>query len=174
MSWQGRQIVHTKKGTKIRKNEGIWNNESFTAEKITESLFLEDIGTGDLTSQSIFGEQSCEAEIVAKSEGIFAGAAIIKEGFSLLDENVQIILHKKDGDMLHKGEVIAELHGPAAALLSGERVVLNLIQRLSGIATMTREAVRCLDDEQIKICDTRKTTPYQNAGEICCQSRRRV
>lgn len=127
--------------------------------KLLNHFFLEDIGTGDLTSQSIFGEQSCEAEIVAKSEGIFAGAAIIKEGFSLLDENVQSILHKKDGDMLHKGEVIAELHGPAAALLSGERVVLNLIQRLSGIATMTREAVRCLDDEQIKICDTRKTTP---------------
>ncbi|MED4610809.1 carboxylating nicotinate-nucleotide diphosphorylase [Bacillus subtilis] len=127
--------------------------------KLLNHFFLEDIGTGDLTSQSIFGEQSCEAEIVAKSEGIFAGAAIIKEGFSLLDENVQIILHKKDGDMLHKGEVIAELHGPAAVLLSGERVVLNLIQRLSGIATMTREAVRCLDDEQIKICDTRKTTP---------------
>lgn len=65
--------------------------------------------------------------------------------------------------MLHKGEVIAELHGPAAALLSGERVVLNLIQRLSGIATMTREAVRCLDDEQIKICDTRK----QHRGSEC-------
>ncbi len=84
---------------------------------------------------------------------------MIKEGFALLDKNVQIILHKRDGDILRKGEVIAVLRGPAAALLSGERVVLNLIQRLSGIATMTREAVRRLDDEQIKICDTRKTTP---------------
>ncbi|MDL9994803.1 carboxylating nicotinate-nucleotide diphosphorylase [Bacillus stercoris] len=127
--------------------------------KLLNHFFLEDIGSGDLTSQSIFGEQNCEAEIVAKSEGIFAGAAVIKEGFALLDENVQIILHKKDGDILRKGEVIAVLCGPAAALLSGERVVLNLIQRLSGIATMTREAVRRLDDEQIKICDTRKTTP---------------
>ncbi|MEW4972301.1 carboxylating nicotinate-nucleotide diphosphorylase [Bacillus stercoris] len=127
--------------------------------KLLNHFFLEDIGSGDLTSQSIFGEQSCEAEIVAKSEGIFAGAAVIKEGFALLDKNVQIILHKKDGDILRKGEVIAVLRGPAAALLSGERVVLNLIQRLSGIATMTREAVHRLDDEQIKICDTRKTTP---------------
>ncbi|WP_416723292.1 carboxylating nicotinate-nucleotide diphosphorylase [Bacillus stercoris] len=127
--------------------------------KLLNHFFLEDIGSGDLTSQSIFGEQSCEAEIVAKSAGIFAGAAVIKEGFALLDKNVQIILHKKDGDILRKGEVIAGLCGPAAALLSGERVVLNLIQRLSGIATMTREAVHRLDDEQIKICDTRKTTP---------------
>lgn len=114
---------------------------------------------GDLTSQSIFGEQSCEAKIVAKSDGIFAGAAVIKEGFMLLDEDVQTRLHKTDGDILRKGEVIAVLRGPAAALLSGERVVLNLIQRLSGIATMTGEAVRRLDDEQIEICDTRKTTP---------------
>ncbi|RPK05583.1 Quinolinate phosphoribosyltransferase [Bacillus subtilis] len=114
---------------------------------------------GDLTSQAIFREQSCEAEIVAKSDGIFAGAAVIKEGFALLDENVQTILHKSDGDILRKGEGIAVLRGPAAALLSGERVVLNLIQRMSGIATMTMEAVRRLDDEQIKICDTRKTTP---------------
>ncbi|MBV2240957.1 hypothetical protein KQR57_14775 [Bacillus inaquosorum] len=68
-------------------------------------------------------------------------------------------MHKTDGDILRKGEVIAVLCGPAVALLSGERVVLNLIQRMSGIATMTREAVRRLDDEQIKICDTRKTTP---------------
>ncbi|MCI3983740.1 carboxylating nicotinate-nucleotide diphosphorylase [Bacillus vallismortis] len=127
--------------------------------KMLNHFFLEDIGMGDLTSQSIFGEQSCEAKIVAKSDGIFAGAAVIKEGFMLLDQDVQTRLHKTDGDILRKGEVIAVLRGPAAALLSGERVVLNLIQRLSGIATMTGEAVRRLDDEQIEICDTRKTTP---------------
>ncbi|CAN2249819.1 carboxylating nicotinate-nucleotide diphosphorylase [Bacillus vallismortis] len=127
--------------------------------KMLNHFFLEDIGMGDLTSQSIFGEQSCEAKIVAKSDGIFAGAAVVKEGFMLLDQDVQTRLHKTDGDILRKGEVIAVLRGPAAALLSGERVVLNLIQRLSGIATMTGEAVRRLDDEQIEICDTRKTTP---------------
>ncbi|MDP4525303.1 carboxylating nicotinate-nucleotide diphosphorylase [Bacillus halotolerans] len=127
--------------------------------KLLNHFFHEDIGTGDLTSQSIFEGQNCEASIVAKSDGIFAGAAVIKEGFALLDEKVQTFLHKKDGDHLQKGDVIAVLRGPAAALLSGERVVLNLIQRLSGIATMTRQAVERLDDEQIKICDTRKTTP---------------
>ncbi|PRP56684.1 carboxylating nicotinate-nucleotide diphosphorylase [Bacillus halotolerans] len=127
--------------------------------KLLNHFFHEDIGTGDLTSQSIFEGQNCEASIVAKSDGIFAGAAVIKEGFALLDEKVQTFLHKKDGDHLQKSDVIAVLRGPAAALLSGERVVLNLIQRLSGIATMTRQAVERLDDEQIKICDTRKTTP---------------
>ncbi|MCY9091712.1 carboxylating nicotinate-nucleotide diphosphorylase [Bacillus mojavensis] len=127
--------------------------------KLLNHFFHEDIGTGDLTSQSIFEGQNCEASIVAKSDGIFAGAAVIKEGFALLDEKVQTCLHKKDGDHLQKGDVIAVLRGPAAALLSGERVVLNLIQRLSGIATMTRQAVARLDDDQIKICDTRKTTP---------------
>ncbi|MFJ9291158.1 carboxylating nicotinate-nucleotide diphosphorylase [Bacillus halotolerans] len=127
--------------------------------KLLNHFFHEDIGTGDLTSQSIFEGQNCEASIVAKSDGIFAGAAVIKEGFAFLDEKVQTFLHKKDGDHLRKGDVIAVLRGPAAALLSGERVVLNLIQRLSGIATMTRQAVERLDDEQIKVCDTRKTTP---------------
>ncbi|MCO4849879.1 carboxylating nicotinate-nucleotide diphosphorylase [Bacillus vallismortis] len=135
--------------------------------KMLNRFFLEDIGMGDLTSQSIFGEQSCEAKIVAKSDGIFAGAAVIKEGFMLLDEDVQTHLHKTDGDILQKGEVIAALRGPAAALLSGERVILNLIQRLSGIATMTGEAVRRLDDEQIEICDTRKTTPGLRMLEKC-------
>ncbi|MFO3787450.1 carboxylating nicotinate-nucleotide diphosphorylase [Bacillus mojavensis] len=127
--------------------------------KLLNHFFHEDIGTGDLTSQSIFEGQNCEASIVAKSDGIFAGAAVIKEGFALLDEKVQTCLHKKDGDHLQKGDVIAVLRGPAAALLSGERVVLNLIQRLSGIATMTRQAVALLGDDHIKICDTRKTTP---------------
>lgn len=93
--WQGKQIVHTKKGTKMRKTKGFGEMNHLQLKKLLNHFFHEDIGTGDLTSQSIFEGQNCEASIVAKSDGIFAGAAVIKEGFALLDEKVQTFLHKK-------------------------------------------------------------------------------
>ncbi|ATO28110.1 nicotinate-nucleotide diphosphorylase (carboxylating) [Bacillus atrophaeus] len=127
--------------------------------KMLEYFFQEDIGTGDLTSQAIFSGHSCEAFIIAKSNGIFAGGSIIKEGYALIDKEVRTVLKKEDGDTVRKGDAIATLSGPTAALLTGERVILNLIQRLSGIATMTKHAVDRLDDPSIKLCDTRKTTP---------------
>lgn len=72
-------------------------------------------------------------------------------------------LHKKDGDLVEKGEIIATVQGPIASLLTAERVILNVIQRMSGIATMTRKAVLALDSSHTRICDTRKTMP----GYVC-------
>ncbi|MEC1262938.1 carboxylating nicotinate-nucleotide diphosphorylase [Bacillus swezeyi] len=128
--------------------------------QMLEEFFKEDIGWGDLTSQAVFNEDhQCEAVITAKEDGLFAGAMVIKEGFRLINETIAVDLRKKDGEPVEKGDVIAYLKGPAASLLTGERVVLNLIQRMSGIATLTNQSVIRLNDPSISICDTRKTTP---------------
>ncbi|MFB5762498.1 carboxylating nicotinate-nucleotide diphosphorylase [Paenibacillus medicaginis] len=133
--------------------------ERLQLKRMLEAFFTEDIGSGDLTSSLIFEDQVCEAVIHSKGSGIFAGSDVIREGFALCDADIEVEMCRRDGDALAPGTVIAELKGSAAALLTGERVVLNLIQRMSGIATLTRECVTRLNDSSIRICDTRKTTP---------------
>ncbi|CAM4143292.1 nicotinate-nucleotide pyrophosphorylase [Bacillus manliponensis] len=131
--------------------------------KIQEALkrfFLEDIGERDVTSQLIFPDDLvAKGTFLVKDTGVFCGVSIIQEGFALLDKRVEIILHKKDGDGVTKGEVIATVEGPISSLLTGERVVLNMIQRMSGVATMTKKAVQVLESDHTRICDTRKTMP---------------
>lgn len=128
--------------------------------KKLEEFFLEDLGELDISSQTIFGEKSRgEAVILAKEEGVFAGANVIEIGYSLFGSNIKVNLKKQDGDLLQKGDIIAEIEGPVAVILSGERVILNLIQRMSGIATLTNKAVHLLGSNTTRICDTRKTSP---------------
>jgi nicotinate-nucleotide pyrophosphorylase (carboxylating) len=125
-----------------------------------EQFFLEDIGDRDLTSDLIFGEeQHGEMRLISKEKGIFCGEEIIYTGFRLLHEQIEINCFAKDGEGIEVGHVIATIKGPVNQLLKGERVVLNLIQRMSGIATVTREANKVLNSEHTRICDTRKTTP---------------
>lgn len=125
-----------------------------------EQFFIEDIGDQDLTSELIFGENA-EGEIVflAKENGIFCGKEIIQTGFSILDNRIQTVVLVNDGDCIEKGQILAKVKGMVSLLLKGERVILNLIQRMSGIATITNKAVSALNSEYTKICDTRKTTP---------------
>jgi nicotinate-nucleotide pyrophosphorylase (carboxylating) len=128
--------------------------------KKLEEFFLEDLGELDISSQTIFGtEARGEAIILAKEDGILAGVNVIAAGYSLFQEKVDVHLKKQDGDELKKGDTIAEIVGPAAVILSGERVILNLLQRMSGIATLTNKAVKLLDSDHTRICDTRKTSP---------------
>lgn len=128
--------------------------------KELQSFLLEDIGHGDITSQAIFPmDEQGEGVFVAKQTGTIAGLDIIREAYQLLDPSMQITLKCADGDTVTKGQVIAEVQGYVAFLLTGERVILNLLQRMSGIATMTKSAVLALNDDRITICDTRKTTP---------------
>lgn len=128
--------------------------------KKLEEFFLEDLGELDLSSQTIFGKDSRgDAVIIAKEDGIFAGAEVIEAGYSLFDPNVNVTLKKQDRDELIKGDVIAEIEGPVAVILSGERVILNLLQRMSGIATLTNKATSLLQSNHSRICDTRKTSP---------------
>ncbi|MBT2660659.1 carboxylating nicotinate-nucleotide diphosphorylase [Bacillus sp. ISL-45] len=127
---------------------------------LLEQFFIEDIGERDVTSELIFGKEiKGSLVLISKDDGIFCGEQIIQTGFRLLDEGSQIILHVQDGDKVVKGQELALITGRVSALLKAERVVLNLVQRMSGIATKTNEAVRVLDSAKTRICDTRKTTP---------------
>ncbi|WP_010282035.1 carboxylating nicotinate-nucleotide diphosphorylase [Bacillus timonensis] len=128
--------------------------------QLLQSYFIEDIGEVDITSESIFPEDKRgKAKFYVKEDGIFAGSSIIKNAYSLLDSSVEVSFIKKDGDFLQKGDVLAIVEGPMAKLLTGERVILNLIQRMSGIATTTNQAVTALNSSHTRICDTRKTVP---------------
>ncbi|WP_343799743.1 carboxylating nicotinate-nucleotide diphosphorylase [Bacillus carboniphilus] len=128
--------------------------------KKLEEFFMEDWGDYDLTTESIFSESDQGTfTILAKQDGVFAGSIIIEEGYKMLQKDCEITCFKQDGNLVKKGEIIAEVSGRLQSLLTGERVILNLIQRMSGIATITREAVSKVEGSQTRICDTRKTTP---------------
>ncbi|KKI92321.1 nicotinate-nucleotide pyrophosphorylase [Bacillus sp. SA1-12] len=128
--------------------------------KKLEEFFLEDLGEWDVSSQTIFGpEARGKAVIISKEKGILAGVDVIHTGFSLFQEKVEVNLKKHDGDKLNNGDIIAEIEGPVATILSGERVILNILQRMSGISTLTNKAVNLLRSDHTRICDTRKTSP---------------
>lgn len=125
-----------------------------------EKFFIEDIGEQDITTDLIFADDT-EGEIVflAKDEGIFCGEEIIKTGFQLLNTEISTRVFVKDGQAIKYGDQLARVSGKIADLLKGERVILNLVQRMSGIATLTHKTVTTLDSGHTKVCDTRKTTP---------------
>lgn len=131
------------------------------AKKLIESFLIEDVGTGDLSTNLVFGtEQIGNGIFLAKDDGIVCGTDIISITYSAFgDDSVDITLFKNDGDPVKKGEDIAHVEGKVSTLLTCERVILNLMQRMSGIATYTHNAVTTLDDDTIRICDTRKTHP---------------
>jgi len=125
-----------------------------------EKFFIEDIGEQDITTDLIFSDQTTgKIVFLSKDEGIFCGEEVIKTGFLLLNNELTIELFVKDGQAIEKGQELAHVSGKIADLLKGERVVLNLIQRMSGIATLTEKAVHTLDSGHTRVCDTRKTTP---------------
>ena len=128
--------------------------------KMLGDFLIEDLGEGDQTTDLIFSKQNHgQLMFVAKEAGIFCGIDIIQVGFSLLNESIDIELHVSDGQKINRGDKLAVMTGAVADLLKGERVILNLIQRMSGIATLTNQAVKVLNSPHTKICDTRKTTP---------------
>lgn len=128
--------------------------------KMLEEFLIEDIGNGDLSAELIFDDNKIGTGVfVAKSDGIIAGMDIISATYEAFGSDINVKLYKNDGERVSKGDYIAEVYGEVRALLTCERVILNLMQRMSGIATMTKKAVENLNDESIRICDTRKTTP---------------
>ncbi len=122
---------------------------------------LEDIGRGDRTTQSLLNQDETvgKARWVAKADGIFAGLPIAGRVFQLLNEKVDFTALVKEGEFCERGKVIAQIEGSLDALLTGERVALNLAMRLSGIATLTRKYVEKIDNLPTLFVDTRKTTP---------------
>ncbi|MBA3060913.1 MAG: carboxylating nicotinate-nucleotide diphosphorylase [Nitrospirae bacterium] len=120
----------------------------------------EDIGNGDITTAFLIPEDSeSRALIIAKGNFVVAGIPFVKEVFSFLDREVRFNVFINDGSKVMKGDVIAEVSGRTKVLLSGERVSLNILQRLSGIATITNMFVEKVRGLHAKIVDTRKTTP---------------
>jgi nicotinate-nucleotide pyrophosphorylase (carboxylating) len=125
-----------------------------------EQFFLEDMGERDTTSEFIFDDnEQGELVFIAKEDGVFCGEEVIRTGFKLLDDEVEIHLVVRDGEQFEKGQKLVTITGKVTTLLKGERVVLNLVQRMSGIATRTKEAVNVLNSTFTRIVDTRKTTP---------------
>ncbi|EAC3453114.1 carboxylating nicotinate-nucleotide diphosphorylase [Listeria monocytogenes] len=125
-----------------------------------QAFLLEDIGQYDLSAETVFPRDTMgEGVFLAKETGILCGISIPPKVYELLGGNIQFEAYKKDGDWIQKGDIIATVTAPVRTLLSGERVILNLMQRMSGIASQTNFAVKQLDDSAIRICDTRKTAP---------------
>ncbi|EAD5206647.1 TPA: carboxylating nicotinate-nucleotide diphosphorylase [Listeria monocytogenes] len=125
-----------------------------------QAFLLEDIGQYDLSAETVFPRDTMgEGVFLAKETGILCGISIPPKVYELLGGNIQFEAYKKDGDWIQKGDIIAAVTAPVRTLLSGERVILNLMQRMSGIASQTNFAVKQLDDSAIRICDTRKTAP---------------
>jgi nicotinate-nucleotide pyrophosphorylase (carboxylating) len=133
---------------------------------LLRSFLAEDISTGDITTETTVSvsQRAC-GELVPKAPLVLAGIDLFVEVFRLLDSTTHVELLARDGDELIPGKIPARVTSSARALLSGERVALNLLQRLSGVATMTRQFVRAVEDTGAAILDTRKTTPGLRALE---------
>lgn len=127
---------------------------------ILQNALKEDLGFGDLSSESIFTkDHTSRGYFTAKSTGVLAGLPVIEETYRLLDASIEATLTARDGDRIKAGDSITAVSGPTGSLLSGERVILNLLQHLSGIATETKKAVEALGSSKTRVCDTRKTLP---------------
>lgn len=129
-------------------------------EYIIEHAFREDIGDGDITTNNLVPENSvAKASMTAKADGVIAGLPIAEKVFKKLDPNLIWKPLVKDGDSIKKGDVIVEMQGSFRALLTGERLALNLMQRMSGIASETAKYVAEVKHTNVQILDTRKTVP---------------
>jgi nicotinate-nucleotide pyrophosphorylase (carboxylating) len=128
--------------------------------RIIRTALDEDIGPGDITTgASLRGVKAGIARATAKTEMVVAGIDVFGEVFLALDSSLIYTARRRDGEMVGKGDLLAEISGSLASILTAERVALNLFQRMSGIATMTRLYVDAISGTKAKILDTRKTVP---------------
>ena len=136
------------------------------ADEFLLAALKEDLGTGDITTLACVPENAdASGEFVAKESGVLCGISIAQRVFLLVDKRTELLPLKKDGAKIEKGEVIAKISGRAQSILSGERVALNLLQHLSGIATQTANAAEAVSGTHARIVDTRKTTPGMRVFE---------
>ncbi len=128
--------------------------------KTIETAIAEDVGLADITTVSTIPEGTkVLGRFIAKAKGILCGIDIARTVFEYIDSEISLNNAFCDGDEVNKGDVIATVEGPAVSVLTAERLALNFMQRLSGIATKTREMVKKVEGYPVKILDTRKTTP---------------
>lgn len=131
-----------------------------TVDTIIKLALYEDSGHGDITTESILAEPfNGKGVIVAKQDFVLAGIDVAKQVFRMLDPECKCLNTFSDGQQVKDGEIIFKVEGDLVALLKGERVALNFLQRLSGIATITRQFVDKLEYPDVRLTDTRKTTP---------------
>lgn len=136
------------------------------ADKLIMQALEEDITSEDITTNAVM-RKACpgEVELICKEDGIIAGLDVFKRVFELLDEKTETEMYVKDGDEVKRGELMAIIRGDIRVLLSGERVALNYLQRMSGIATYTNQIAKLLSGSKTKLLDTRKTTPNMRVFE---------
>jgi nicotinate-nucleotide pyrophosphorylase (carboxylating) len=128
--------------------------------KVIRTALDEDIGAGDITTgAALVGDETGIARATAKSEMVVAGIDVFGDVFLTLDPSLVFTARRRDGERVAEGDLLAEISGRLASILSAERVALNLFQRMSGIATMTRRYVDAIAGTRAKILDTRKTAP---------------
>lgn len=126
----------------------------------------EDITSEDITTNAIMPESKRGiAELICKQDGVLCGIDVFRRTFEILDNTVEFRTNFKDGDQIKKDEIIGVIEGDIKAILSGERTALNYMQRMCGIATITREMVKELEGTKTKLLDTRKTTPNMRIFE---------
>lgn len=140
--------------------------EKLIMDRLIKQALEEDIGNEDVTTNAVMPEyKRGRVKLICKQDGVICGLNVFERVFKLLDEHTVIEIFVKDGDEVKKGQRIAMVSGDIRVLLSGERVALNFLQRMSGIATYTRSAVKLLEGCKTKLLDTRKTTPNMRVFE---------
>lgn len=126
----------------------------------------EDITSEDVSTNSVMPEyQLGEVDLICKEDGVLCGAQVFERVFTLIDDKTEVVFYKNDGDDIKKGELIAKIRGDIRVLLSGERTALNYMQRMSGVATYTRQVASLLEGTKTTLLDTRKTTPNNRIFE---------
>ncbi len=132
----------------------------FYVDDVIKRAISEDINYIDVATDYLLNEdEKSKAKFIAKADGVLCGIEVAMRVFELLDEQFTYTLYKKDGNYIKKGDVIAEIEGRTVFLLKGERTALNLLQHMSGIATLTNECVKQIEGTEATIADTRKTLP---------------
>lgn len=133
---------------------------NLVADDIIRCALREDMNAGDLSTESVCPERrEAEVQLIAKAEGVIAGLDVFERAFTLLDPRTSFDARVADGDAVEPGQLLGIVRGDARVLLSGERVALNFLQRMSGIATYTRRMAAALEGTKTRLVDTRKTTP---------------
>jgi nicotinate-nucleotide pyrophosphorylase (carboxylating) len=136
------------------------------ADELIKMALREDISSEDVTTNSVMpGPQAGEVELICKQDGVICGMDVYERVFKILDEDTVVEKYVKDGDKVTKGQLMAKVKGDIRVLLSGERVALNYLQRMSGIATYTNQVAKLLEGSKTVLLDTRKTTPNMRIFE---------
>ena len=140
--------------------------QKLQADKLIRMALEEDITSEDVSTNAVMPDyKKGKVQLLCKQDGVICGLGVFLRTFELLDENTTAEFFVRDGDEVKKGQLLAEVTGDIRVLLSGERVALNYLQRMSGVATYTRAVAKLLEGSETKLLDTRKTTPNMRVFE---------